>query len=107
MGSKDMQLNSEGDLDILLKFQYRAYSKKYPPLNRVKPVPVQVIYHIASITASSAYEEMKSISDMIQLAYFFLLKPRETPLTYVASHRATQVVRHKPQLIMLSTSNIL
>ena len=27
MGAKDLRLNSEGELDTRLKFQYRAYSK--------------------------------------------------------------------------------
>ena len=68
MVAKDLWLNDEEELEIHLKFQYRAYSKQDPPPNRVKPVPVQVLRHIASIAAASTNEDLKSISAMIQLA---------------------------------------
>ena len=54
-----------------------AYSKKDPPPNSVKPVSVQFLRHIASITSASAGEDLKSISDILQLTYFFLLRPGE------------------------------
>ena len=77
MGSKDPRINSKKELDIRLKLQYRAYSKQDTPPNCVKPVPVEALRHIASIAAASANKELKSISDMIQLTYFFLLRPGE------------------------------
>ena len=59
MEAKDPRLNSEGGLDICLKFQYRVYYKQDPYLNRVKPVPVQVLLHIASIKSASTDEDLK------------------------------------------------
>ena len=72
MGSKDPWLNSEGALDIELKFQYRDYYNheppaRPPPTNCIKPVPIQVLCHIDSIVSASANEEMKAMPYMIQL----------------------------------------
>ena len=75
MGPKEPQINSEGELDIHLEFQYRSYSKQDSPNNCVKPLPVQVLLHIDSIAAASADQDLKAISDMIHLEYFFLLRP--------------------------------
>ena len=66
--AKDLWLNDEEELEIHLKFQYRAYSKQDPPPKRVKPVPVQVLRHIDSIAAASTNKDLKSISAMIQIA---------------------------------------
>ena len=54
MGVKDPRQNSEGVLEIRLKYQYMAYSKQDPPPNHVKPVPFQILRHIASIASASA-----------------------------------------------------
>ena len=77
MGDKDPWLNSEGALEICLKFQYRTYFNQDPPTNCVKPVPVQVLRHISSITAASTNEDLKAIPDIIHIAYLFLLCPGE------------------------------
>ena len=61
MGPKEPQINSEGELDIHLEFQYRSYSKQDSPNNCVKPAPFQVLRHIASITAASDDKELKTI----------------------------------------------
>ena len=75
MGANYLQIYSEGDLNIRVKFQYRAYSKQDPPPpNHSKTVLVQVLRHIASIAAASPDKELKAISYMIQLAYFFFLR---------------------------------
>ena len=77
MGAPDPRLNAEGKLDIRLRFQYRAYTKEDPPPNRVKPVLVQILRSIAGVAQASGNEELMAISDMIILAYFFLLRPGE------------------------------
>ena len=85
LGARDPRLTDGGDVDIRLRLQYRAYSKQDPPPRRVKPIPVQVIHRIARVAMASRNEELMAISDMITIAYFFLLRPGE----YTSSRTTT------------------
>jgi hypothetical protein len=64
-------------VDFRLQRLQAAWKKKDPPPHRVKPVPIQVIRRIASLAALSTLESTKAVSDMIILAFFFLLRPGE------------------------------
>jgi hypothetical protein len=55
----------------------RAFTKQDPPPNRVKPVPIQVLRHIATRAASWDDAVQSATADMIILAFFFLLRPGE------------------------------
>ena len=77
MGALYPQLKSQGELDIRLWFQYRCYSKQDPPLNQVKPTPLQVLSHISSIPTVSGDPFVMGDSNMIIITYFFLLHPGE------------------------------
>ena len=77
MWGKDPLLNNEGALDIRLNFQYKDYFKQDPHPNFFKPVPVQVLFHIFSISAASTNKDIKVISDMTHIAYFLLLRAGE------------------------------
>ena len=55
----------------------RAYSKKDPPPNRVKPVPIMVIRRIFAVAQASNDPFIQGTADMIGLAFFFLLRPGE------------------------------
>jgi len=67
----------EKAIDFRLTRLQAAWKKKDPPPHRVKPVPIQVIRRIATLAALSALESTKAVSDMIVLAFFFLLRPGE------------------------------
>uniref|UniRef100_A0A7S3QIA3 Uncharacterized protein n=1 Tax=Chaetoceros debilis TaxID=122233 RepID=A0A7S3QIA3_9STRA len=55
-----------------------CYSKQDPPPNRVKPVPVQAIRHIFAVAATLHHApQHQCLADMIDLAFFFLLRPGE------------------------------
>ena len=56
-----------------------AWKKEDPPPNRVKPVPIRVIRHIANLAHSSIdiNNHYRATADMIILAFFFLLRPGE------------------------------
>ena len=69
----------------------RTYSKLDPPPNRVKPVPIQVIRHIAAIANAAAQPYQLAVADMIIIAFFFLLRPGE----YTASPSDTSPFRFK------------
>ena len=77
MGADNPRLNSAGDIDFRLKRMIAAWKKKDPPPNRVKPVPVQVIRRISIIARHSTCNITIAVSDMIILAFFFLLRPGE------------------------------
>ena len=54
-----------------------AWKKEDPPPTRVKPIPIQVIRRIAFIASNSNCAVAQATSDMIILAFFFLLRPGE------------------------------
>ena len=56
---------------------YKAYSKEDPPPNRVKPVPVSVIRRLLTVAVASSCVFNTAITDMIVIAFFFLLRPGE------------------------------
>jgi len=64
-------------LDFRLTRLQAAWAKQDPPPHRVKPLPIQVIRLIASWAQESSQDAVKAISDMIILAFFFLLRPGE------------------------------
>ena len=71
------RLISQSELYIWLQFKYRRYSKQYPIQNMVKPTPLQVLRHISSISMASGDPLLMAESDMIIIAYLFLLHPSE------------------------------
>ena len=56
---------------------WAAYKKQDPPPHRVKPIPIRVLRRIALLAERSALQFDKSVSDMITIAFFFLLRPGE------------------------------
>lgn len=77
MGCSDPRLGPNLKLDYRLHRMLRSFKKEDPPPNRVKPVPISVIRHIATIAICSAIPFQLGIADMIILAFFFLLRPGE------------------------------
>jgi hypothetical protein len=78
LGAPDPRLDRHGNIDFRLQRQLRGYSRADPPPNRVKPIPTQILHHIAALTSiPSATPGTQAIADMISLAFFFLLRPGE------------------------------
>ena len=77
LGARDPRLSGAGKLDYRLQLQYRCYTRQDPPPNRVKPIPVQILRAVAAIAAATNDPELQAVSDMIILAFFFLLRPGE------------------------------
>ena len=78
MGASDPRLNTSGNIDVRLQQMLSCYSKKDPPPNRVKPVPVQVIHRIFAVAATLHHDpQHKCLAVTIGLAFFFLLRPGE------------------------------
>lgn len=85
MGMNDPRLGPDLKQDFRLQRMWRAFGKKDPPPNRVKPVPIQVIRHIMTIAMASQDNYLIATADMISVAFFFLLRPGE----YTASSSDT------------------
>ena len=77
MGAKDPHMAFTGKIDRRLQIQFRCYSRQDPPPSSVKPIPVQVLCQLACVAAASNDQELQAISDMIIIAFFFLLRPGE------------------------------
>ena len=70
-------MTSTGKIDGRLQLQFRCYSRQDPPPSRVNPIPVQVLRRIACVAAASRDPELQAVTDMIIIAFFFLLCPGE------------------------------
>jgi hypothetical protein len=77
VGSPDPRLDSFGHLDFRLTSLWRAWKRTDPPPTRVKPIPVQVLRQLVDHTRHLADPMMMAVSDMVILAFFFLLRPGE------------------------------
>jgi hypothetical protein len=78
LGTPDPRLDPQGNINFRILRQLRGYSRADPPPNRVKPIPVQILRHVAGLAAHpSATLSTQAIADMIVLAFFFLLRPGE------------------------------
>ena len=75
VGKRDPRLNSQNQTDFNLLRMLKAYSKKDPPPNWVKPVPIMVLRRIFTVASNTNDWTTTAIADMIGLAFFFLLRP--------------------------------
>ena len=78
LGAKDIRKDSLGVIDFRLQRQFKSYGKTDPAPDRVKPVPIQVLFHALAIAvASPAAPAVQAFADMATIAFFFLLRPGE------------------------------
>ena len=83
VGAPDPRLNSNNNIDFRLQRMIAAWKKQDPPPNRVKPIPMQVLRQLATVAQQSHLEYTRATTDMIIIAFFFLLRPGE----YVDTNR--------------------
>ncbi len=79
MGAEDPQLNSAHQIDFRLQRMIKSWKSSDPAPLRVKPIPIQIIQRVATLSQlSSANDSLhQATTDMIILAFFFLLRPGE------------------------------
>ncbi len=78
MGSQDIRKNQVGGIDFRIQRQLKSYAKADPPPDRVKPIPIPIIFHcLAAAFGATGSLALQAIADMIVLAFFFLLRPGE------------------------------
>lgn len=54
-----------------------AYRKKDPPPERVKPVPIQLLFHAAETVGEMGDVFLATVLDLLIIGFFFLLRPGE------------------------------
>lgn len=77
VGAADPRLNSFGSMDFRLQRLWKSYKKVDPPPHRVKPVPLRVLRRLHHVAHTAGEQPLLAITDMILLAFFFLLRPGE------------------------------
>jgi hypothetical protein len=79
VGAKDPHLNSANQIDFWLQRMIKSWKSSDPAPLRVKPIPIQVIRRVASLSQLSLVSDFlyQATTDMIILAFFFLLWPGE------------------------------
>jgi hypothetical protein len=77
-GAPDPRKDNFGGIDFRIQRQIKSYHKVGDPPRRVKPIPITIIlYILAHAFGVARNEEDIAISDMIAIAFFFLLGPGE------------------------------
>jgi len=102
LGYPDPRLNSLSKVDYRLNRMLASFKKQDPPPNRVKPVPIQVLRHIA--TRACTWEDPVDLAtaDMIILAFFFLLRPGE----YTANRSDTSPFRFQDVQLFIGPTRL-
>jgi hypothetical protein len=66
-------------LDFRLKRQLAGYQRLDPPPQRVKPIPLPVLRFAVDATSRRLSPLAEALSDLIVLAFFYLLRPGSMP----------------------------
>jgi hypothetical protein len=81
LGKKDPRLLPSGKLDFRLSRQLTAYKKQDPPPTHVKPIPFPIIAHTVDLCRTGNTPASHTITDMLLLGFYFLLRPGEYAFT--------------------------
>jgi hypothetical protein len=75
LGAADIRKDAFSEIDFCLTHQFRCYKKEDAPPSRVKPAPILiVIFILHQAYASNSSKDRKAISDLITIAFYFLLR---------------------------------
>ena len=81
LGANDPRLNPFGKIDFRIQRQLAAYQRQDPAPSRVKPVPLPILQHAASMCYRMNSPKSNAIADMLIIGFFFLLRPGEYAAT--------------------------
>jgi len=121
VGASDPRLNTASKTDFRIQRMLAAWKKQDPPATRVKPVPISVIRRIAYVAQHLPPNShlLLAVTDMIIIAFFFLLRPGEytdttitdtTPFTFqdvqlsIGDKRLDLQLASEAELLHTSTS---
>ena len=85
VGAANPCLNTFGNMDFRLQRLWKSYKKVDPPPHCVKHVPLRVLQRLHHAAQASGAQPLAAITNMILLAFFFLLRLGE----YNGSHSLT------------------
>ncbi len=79
VGAEDSCLNSANQIVFRLQHMIKSWKSSDPAPLRVKPIPIQVIQRVASLSQLLSASDFlyQATTNMISLAFFFLLWPGE------------------------------
>jgi hypothetical protein len=77
VGAPDPRLNVHGQVDYRLASPLSALRNRDPAPVRVKPIPLQLLFHAHTLATISNHPRDLAIIDMAWLGFFFLLRPGE------------------------------
>ncbi len=79
VGAEDPQLNLAHQIDFRLQRMIKSWKSSDPVPLHAKPIPIQVIQRAATLSQLSSTSDSlyQATTDMIILAFFFLLRPGE------------------------------
>jgi len=77
LGHPDPRLTHTGAIDLRLQRLLAAYKRNDPPPSRVKPIPNQLLRHVCAQHRLTVHPLGPATTDMITVAFFFLLRPGE------------------------------
>ena len=87
MGAPDPRLApNSSHLDLRLTRLLRSYSKSDPAPVRVKPIPLTILHQASCIALLADDPSSLAASDLMWLAFFFLLRPGEYSASAPDSH---------------------
>jgi len=75
LGRPDPRLDMHGRIDHRLQNLYTAWRNRDPPPVRVKPIPLQLIMHAASLLVPGANVTADCVVDLSIIGFFYLLRP--------------------------------
>ena len=88
LGAPDPRFNVYGLIDSRLRNLFTGMTHQDPPPNRVKPCPIQVLYHAQALVTAAPTVEAQTTITMAWIGFFYLLRTGEhvktsdnTPLT--------------------------
>ena len=65
------------NLDPRLARQLKGYANTDAPPMRVRPIPIQILHRATSLAMAENSETIRAASDLMWIAFFFLLRPGE------------------------------
>jgi hypothetical protein len=79
LGALDIRKDVSGEIDFRISRLFTYYKKEDSPPSRVKPVPIIIVMFILSHANADTIipGDCRAIADLICIAFYFLLRPRE------------------------------
>jgi hypothetical protein len=77
LGAPDPRLNIHGAIDKRLSTLYKGMKNQDPAATRVKPVPIQLLFHAQALATEAPTDEAISTIDMSWIGFFYILRPGE------------------------------